>query len=158
MKKPFHNQSKTAILMIDGVEIPPGEVRHIEEHLHPVQTAGAKIDPNQALADLLEKSVSNISNELSNLSLIELKALGDMENAKEKPRTSLLETLERELMARAEDPNDQEYQRLKAFGETLQDKTLEELEAARVDEIEGEDRTEELAIIDAAIEHVKAGV
>lgn len=157
MKKPFHNQSKTATLMIDGMEIPPGEVRHIEENLHPTQAAPAEINPNQTLVDLLAKSVKNISKELSELTLIDLKALAELEAAAEAPRSSLMETLEREVMTRAEAPNNEEYQRLKTLGESLEGKTLEELEALRQEEIDGEDRAGNLAVIDAAIERVKAG-
>lgn len=156
MLKPFHNKSKK-IKVIDGVQIPPGQVRSIPAHLHPEQPTAAQINPNQVLVDLLALSIPKITAELSDLTLVELKQLGDLEAAAEKPRTSLLETINRECMARAEDPNDQEYQRLKAFSETLQDKTLEELETLRTTEEEGEDRAENLAVIDAKIELLKAG-
>ena len=160
MKKPFHNKTKT-ILMIAGVEIPPGEVRHLEEALHPVQTAAAQINPNQVLVDLLAKSVKNISAELSELTIVELGTLKTLEEAAETPRSSLLEAIGREGMARAQDPNDEEYQRAAAFAETLKGKTAEELQALRDDELdaiaESDKSTDDLVIIDAAIEFVKAG-
>ena len=156
MKKAFHNKTKT-ILMIDGVEIPPGEVRHLEEHLHPVQTAAAKINPNQVLVDLLAKSVRDITAELSDLSNGELAQINNMESAAETPRKSLLEALSREAMARAEDPNDVQYQRDRDLAESLEGKTLEQLEALRLEFAEGEGTAPDLAVIDAAIQFVKAG-
>jgi hypothetical protein len=156
MLKPFHNRSKI-IKVIDGVHIPPGEVRSIPAHLHPVQTTTPEINSNQTLVDLLEKSVKDISAKLSDLTNVDLEKIHGLESLAENPRSTLLEAIQREAMARAEDPKDEEYKRLKELTESLQGKTAEELEALRLAEIEGSDDAATMAVIDAAIELVKAG-
>lgn len=156
MLKPFHNTSKK-IKVIDGVHIPPGAVRSIPEHLHPVQAIAPEINANQTLIDLLAKSVKEISGELDDLTIAQIVELSALEEAAEKPRSSLLEALTRETMTRAEDPKDKEYKRLKELTESLQGKTAPELEAMRQAEIEGDDDAGTVAVIDAAVELLKAG-
>lgn len=88
--------------------IPPGETRHFDEadvpeHLRPAKAApvveAVAEDPIQALS---EKPAKDIIAAIPELGVEALEKLGDIEQLREKPRSTVLAALSEALLARAE--------------------------------------------------------
>jgi len=105
MQIPIENKGKGP-MFVGGVMIPAGETRHFDEQDVPPEYRQAPApavadEPQDPLTALLAGNVATVVNGFALLADGELVALGEMEQQAAKPRKSLLEAVEVELLRRA---------------------------------------------------------
>lgn len=104
---PVHNN--TAMPMYVGSEmVPPGETRHFEESQVPLHLRPAKAEPvaevivEDPIQALSEKPAKDIIAAIPGLGVEQLEKLGDIEQLREKPRSTVLAAISEALLTRAD--------------------------------------------------------
>lgn len=106
MKVPYTNETNKH-LHIGSVTIAPGHTRDVEEsHIpgyKPKDATQGSAPADDPLAELLKKSVKDITAELQSLSTADIERLGELEQKADQPRKTLLSAISEEILNRAAD-------------------------------------------------------
>lgn len=115
---------KPHVVYIGGQGIPPNETREIDARHHPdyQRPATASTPEPDLLETLLEKKVDAIEAELDNLDDEQLARLDLLEQAQKKPRKTLIESIARLQLERAQAASEMEQ-----FAEQIKNAAADEL-------------------------------
>ena len=106
MKIAVENKTKMP-MYVAGQMIPPGEIRHFEEHQVPAEFRPALVaetvaEDTSSLSDLLAHPVAVAIAEIGNLTIADLETLAELER-KGKNRKTLIAEIEKEISFRADE-------------------------------------------------------